>query len=78
VDEAALAEALLSGRLAGAALDVFENEPAVHPDLLRCENALLTPHIASASLATRERMACLAVDNLIAVLEGRKPPFQVI
>lgn len=78
VDEAALAEALLAGRLAGAALDVFEHEPAVHPDLLRCENALLTPHIASASLATRERMAGLAVENLIAVLEGRKPPFQVV
>ena len=77
VDEAALARALHQGHLGGAALDVFEEEPAVHPDLLSCPNALLTPHIASASLATRERMALLAVDNLIAVLRGELPAHQV-
>ena len=78
IDEAALAHALHNGQLAGAALDVFENEPSVHPDLLDCANALLTPHIASASLATRERMAGMAVDNLIAVLEGREPAHRVV
>jgi glyoxylate reductase len=77
VDEAALAEALQQGQLGGAALDVFEEEPAVHPNLLACPNALLTPHIASASLATRDRMAGLAVDNLVAVLRGQKPAHQV-
>lgn len=78
VDEAALARALKERRLAGAALDVFEQEPKVHPELLACENALLTPHIASASLATRERMAGMAVDNLIAVLENRQPAHRVV
>ena len=78
VDEAALARALQEKRIAGAALDVFEEEPKVHPDLLECQNALLTPHIASASLATRERMAGLAVDNLIAVLENRDPAHRVV
>ncbi len=65
VDEAALAACLASGALAGAALDVFEREPAVHPELLSSDRVLLTPHIASATEATRERMAMLAVQNLI-------------
>jgi glyoxylate reductase len=78
VDEAALAQALRERRLAGAALDVFEREPEVNPLLLECDNALLTPHIASASLATRERMASLAVDNLIAVLSQRPPAHRVV
>ena len=78
VDEAALARALHSGALGGAALDVFEQEPTVHPDLLSAPNTLLTPHIASASLATRERMALTAVDNLVDVLEGRQPAHQVV
>lgn len=65
VDEAALAACLASGRLAGAALDVFEREPEVHPELLTSDRVLLTPHIASATQATRERMAMLAVQNLI-------------
>ena len=78
VDEQALADALLAGKLGGAALDVFEREPEVHPLLLQCPNTLLTPHIASASLATRERMANLAVDNLIEVLEGREALFRVV
>lgn len=77
VDEAALAAHLAAGELAGAALDVFENEPLVHPDLLSSERVLLTPHIASATQATRERMACLAVHNLVDVLEGRAPAHTV-
>lgn len=74
VDEAALAEALRSRNIRGAALDVFENEPAVHPDLLGLDNVLLTPHVASASVATRTRMATIAAENVIAALEGGEPP----
>lgn len=77
IDEAALARVLSEGHLGGAALDVFENEPTVHPALLEAPNTLLTPHIASASQATRERMAGMAVDNLIAVLSGRPPLHRV-
>jgi glyoxylate reductase len=78
VDEAALARALHTGVIAGAALDVFEREPEVHPDLLQAPNTLLAPHTASASLATRERMAGMAVDNLIAVLKGQEPLHRVL
>jgi glyoxylate/hydroxypyruvate/2-ketogluconate reductase len=70
VDDAALAAALRQGRIAAAALDVFEGEPAVHPDLLTVPNIVLTPHIASATVATRRAMAELAADNLIAALTG--------
>ncbi len=78
VDDAALARALREGRIAAAGLDVFEAEPAVHPDLLKVPNVVLTPHIASASFPTRRAMAHLAVDNLIAALgagphAGRPP-----
>ena len=71
VDEAALARALRDGRLAGAALDVYEREPIVHTDLLPLENALLIPHLASATTETRTAMADLAVSNALAVLDGR-------
>lgn len=68
VDDAALAAALREGRLGAAGLDVFEGEPAVHPDLLALDNALLSPHIASASEDTRRAMASLAADNVLAAL----------
>ena len=72
VDDVALAAALREGRLAAAGLDVFEGEPAVHPDLLALENAVLSPHLGSATEETRHAMATLAADNLIAAL-GRGP-----
>ena len=71
VDDAALAVALAERRIAAAGLDVFEGEPQVHPALLKLPNVVLTPHIASATLATRLKMALLAADNLIAVLGGK-------
>jgi gluconate 2-dehydrogenase len=74
VDDAALAAALRERRIAAAALDVFEGEPKVHPDLLTVPNVVLTPHIASATVATRRAMANLAADNLIAALTGGAPP----
>jgi glyoxylate reductase len=73
VDEAALAWALQHNLLAGAALDVYEHEPAVHPDLLSLENVLLVPHLGSGTTETRTAMAALAVDNVVAVLAGRPP-----
>ena len=73
VDEAALAWALQHHLLAGAALDVYEQEPIVHPDLLSLENVLLVPHLASGTTETRTAMAALAVDNVLAVLAGRPP-----
>jgi gluconate 2-dehydrogenase len=78
VDDAALAQALADKRIAAAGLDVFEGEPKVHPDLLKVPNIVLTPHIASATVATRRAMADLAADNLIAALgagpNAGKPP----
>ena len=68
VDDAALAQALREKRIAAAGLDVFEGEPAVHPDLLAVPNIVLTPHIASATAGTRRAMAMLAADNLIGYL----------
>ena len=73
VDEAALVQALEGGKIAGAALDVFENEPAIHPGLKR-PNVVLAPHIASASIETRTKMACMAAENVVALLSGKRPP----
>ena len=73
VDEAALVHALESGKIAGAALDVFENEPLIHPGLKR-PNVVLAPHIASASIETRTKMACMAAENVVALLKGQRPP----
>jgi glyoxylate reductase len=73
VDEAALAEALRAGTIAGAGLDVFEREPEVHPALLELENAVLIPHLGSATVETRTAMAVLAAENVAAVLRGGAP-----
>lgn len=78
VDEAALAWALRERLIAGAALDVYEQEPAVHPDLLGLENVLLVPHLGSATTETRTAMADLAVRNVVAVLTGQHPLTPVI
>jgi lactate dehydrogenase-like 2-hydroxyacid dehydrogenase len=73
VDEAALAAALGAGRIAGAALDVYEREPAVHPALLTLENVVLAPHLGSATVETRTAMAMLAARNVVEVVQGRPP-----
>ena len=73
VDEAALVAALEGGQIAGAGLDVYENEPFIHPGLKRA-NVVLAPHIASASLETRTKMACIAANNVVALFAGQKPP----
>jgi len=72
VDEAALVHTLESGKIAGAALDVFENEPIIHPGLRR-PNVVLAPHIASASVETRTKMACMAAQNVVAMFTGQQP-----
>ena len=74
VDETALAAALQGRVIAGAALDVYEQEPEVHPDLKECRNVVLTPHLGSAVSETRESMALIVAENIIAVMEGRRPP----
>ena len=73
VDEAALVDALRSGAIAGAGLDVFEHEPDVHPGLLGLENVVLIPHLGSATIETRTAMAVLAARNAVAVLAGEPP-----
>ncbi|MDQ3910934.1 MAG: D-glycerate dehydrogenase, partial [Actinomycetota bacterium] len=77
VDEGALAGALEEGRIFAAGLDVYEEEPKVHPKLLELENVVLAPHIGSATIETRDRMATLAAENLAAVLRGEQPPTPV-
>ena len=74
VDDAALAQALKEKKIFAAGLDVFEGEPKVHPELLKLSNVVLAPHIASATEKTRRAMVDLAVENLRAALEGKKPP----
>jgi glyoxylate reductase len=73
VDEAALVAALEGGIIGGAGLDVYENEPLIHPGLKRA-NVVLAPHIASASLETRTKMACIAAENVAALFAGQRPP----
>lgn len=72
IDEAALVHALKQREIAGAGLDVFEHEPAIHADLVALhEHVVLAPHLGSATLETRKAMASIAVDNVLAVLDGR-------
>ena len=77
VNEAALVDALKSGEIAGAGLDVFENEPAVHPGLLELDNAVLIPHLGSATVETRAAMADIAATNALAILAGLAVPNSV-
>jgi lactate dehydrogenase-like 2-hydroxyacid dehydrogenase len=77
VDEAALAEALAAGRIAAAGLDVYEREPQVHPDLLGRENAVLLPHLGSATIETRVAMGMRAAANLEAYFSGKGPQDRV-
>jgi glyoxylate reductase len=72
VDEAALVAALENKKIAGAALDVYENEPFIHPGLKR-PNVVLAPHLASASLETRSKMAVMAANNVVALFNGQRP-----
>ena len=74
VDEQALVRALTERRIAGAGLDVYEREPQVEPALLTMTNVVLTPHLGSAVAELREAMAHVVVDNIVAVIEGRRPP----
>jgi lactate dehydrogenase-like 2-hydroxyacid dehydrogenase len=74
IDEAALVDALRSGVIAGAGLDVFEHEPELAPGLAELSNVVLTPHIASATIETRNEMARMAAENLIAFFDGKTPP----
>ena len=75
VDEKALLEALMAGRIAGAALDVFEQEPtSTNNPLLKLDNVVVAPHISSASIETRAKMSEMVADNLLAFFRGEKPP----
>jgi glyoxylate reductase len=74
IDEAALVDALRSGQIAGAGLDVYEHEPLMTPGLADCPNTVLLPHLGSATLATRGAMARMAAENVLAALAGRQPP----
>jgi glyoxylate reductase len=74
VDEASLVRALKAKKIAGAGLDVFEHEPKVHPELKRMKSVVIVPHLGSAAAEVREEMANIVVDNILALLEGRRPP----
>lgn len=74
IDEKALAQALTEGRIAGAGIDVYEHEPRIERALLTMNNVVLTPHLGSAVMELRERMAHVVVDNIAAIAEGRLPP----
>jgi glyoxylate reductase len=74
VDEAALVEALNAKKLAGAGLDVYEREPAVHPGLISMPNVILAPHIASATVRTRSEMSAMAARNMATAVRGGRPP----
>jgi glyoxylate reductase len=74
VDEAALVEALDRKQIAGAALDVYEHEPKVHPALVARKDVILAPHIASATVETRTKMAVMAARNAVALFHGNRPP----
>jgi glyoxylate reductase len=74
VDEKALVKALQSGQIWGAGLDVFENEPEVEPELLEMNQVVILPHLGSATIATRTKMAMIAIDNLLAVIQGEPAP----
>lgn len=73
VDEAALVDALNTGQIVGVGLDVFEGEPAVHPGLLDCENAVLLPHLGSATSETRVEMGMRALRNVQQYFNGEEP-----
>jgi glyoxylate reductase len=73
IDEAALVAALEAGKIAGAALDVFEQEPFIHPGLKR-SNVVMAPHMGSASVETRSKMAAMAARNIEAFFRGKRPP----
>jgi glyoxylate reductase len=74
VDEAALVDALKQRTIAAAGLDVYEREPTLHPGLYEMEHCTLLPHLGSATTGTRTRMGMLALDNLLAVCAGKRPP----
>jgi len=74
VDETALVRALKGRKIAGAGLDVFEHEPKVSPELKKMKNVVIVPHLGSATIEVREEMAGIVVDNILALLEGRRPP----
>jgi lactate dehydrogenase-like 2-hydroxyacid dehydrogenase len=74
VDEAALVEALENRKIAGAALDVYEYEPKIHPALLARRDVILAPHLGSATVETRTKMAMMAARNAVALFDGRRPP----
>lgn len=78
VEEDALVEALTEGYIAGAALDVFEDEPKIHPELLKLDNVVLTPHIASATWEARLQMARMAAENVVDVLINNQPPRYIV